>query len=150
MYISKNKVKLNNDEIINISSKGGILNTRLPLLIKMVGMDDDISGIIYNRNATVSDDFGKVNKQQAIGFYSSTYGDSGSPIISSPQNNTAKLYGLHTGKLCKIKYIGEGLLSPAWTQFQSCLTFLKVITPWENVVKHLELDPDPAHRRNFN
>ena len=57
-------------------------------------------------------------------------------------NNESILYGLHVGKLCQYTTNPDMPLFPNLSiPGTSCLTHLKVITNWENIVTQLEIEP---------
>ena len=141
--VSKNSVQLKNStDVISITSKGGINETTGFLPVLLVGQSSDHDGKIVIRNATVADDIGFLNYEQSLAIYESEKGDSGSPILSPPINNESILYGLHVGKLCQYTTNPDMPLFPNLSiPGTSCLTHLKVITNWENIVTQLEIEP---------
>ncbi len=131
-----NQIKDHNDDTISIINKGG-LHLQPGTQINLINSTHTLTGMLENFDVTVRDDVRRVNHHQIMGHWVSSTGNSGSPIVTIPENGEATLVGVHVGKLCQ--YLSVNLFFQEWVPggIGCGDTSVKILSPWENVVEEL-------------
>ena len=125
------------DNIINITGTGG-LHRSFGTQISMLNQTHTMNGTLTIFNVTMRDDRHITNHNQILGYWNSSGGNSGAPIITRASNNNAELVGMHIGRICQ--YLVETDMLSAWYPTSGCQTGISVLAPWENIVEFLSLN----------
>ena len=137
--VPTNQVVKQNGTIVDISGKGGLHESESYPNVELLGHVINSNGTVSYTDVTVRDPEG-ILTHQALATYSSSLGDSGGPVVHYEQDGTAKLFGIHVGRICSTNF--NQSTPPATTNDIDCDYLdwpLKVFTPWENVRTALDL-----------
>ncbi len=146
IVINNDKIETANGTLIDVI-EGSLFDVDIEQPLSVFGIySETTNGMLLFNNASFSfihnDGTSDMFFNMGIGYYNSTGGDSGAPVIYNAENGTNYLIGIHKGTMCNFDHnlLNDQLIPPITTTLcngndvdDAVNDVYRVFSAWENV-----------------